>query len=112
MDGGEIRLLRLPKEATMCHLVRDADFERQRAQQSLPPSETSPRTRRLVGAVAAVLAVLVAAVALLFPASTPAVSTSQPAAPAAPVEQTSSGLDDDVPATASRAGGSHCNHEL
>jgi hypothetical protein len=100
----------------MCHLVRDAEFERQRAQQSLPPSEmTSPRPRRLVGAVAAaVVAVVVAAVALLFPASTPAVSTSQPAAPVVSVEQTSSGLDDGVPTTtASRDGGSGCSsHEL
>jgi len=99
----------------MCHLVRDEEFERQRAQQSLPPSEmTSPRPRRLVGAVAAVVAVIAAAVALLFPASTPALSTSQPAAPVASVEQTSSGLDDGVPTTtASRAGGSGCSsHEL
>jgi hypothetical protein len=98
----------------MCYRVRDADFERQRAQQSLPPSEvTSPRPRRLVGALAAVAAVVVAVVALLFPASTPAVSTSA-AAPVVPVvEQTSGGLDDGVPATtASGAGGSHCDREL
>jgi len=97
----------------MCYRVRDADFERQRAQQSLPPSKmTSPGPRRLVGAAAAVVAVLVAAVFLLFPASTPAVSTSQPAAPAAAVEQTSAGLDDGAPAVASRAGGSDCSHEF
>lgn len=92
----------------MCHLIRD-EFEPRRAQQSTPPSEMpSPRPRRLVGAVAAVVAVLVAAVALLFPASTPAVSTST----AAPVEQTSAGLDDGVPAVTSRAGGSGCSEEL
>lgn len=97
----------------MCHLIRDADFERKRAQQSLPPSEmTSPRPRRLVGAAAAVVAVLVAAVALLFPASTPAGSTSQPAPPVAAVEQTSTGPDDGVPAVASRAGGSDCSREF
>jgi hypothetical protein len=97
----------------MCHLIRDEEFERRRAQASLPPKEmpSSPRPRRLAGAVAAAVAAgVVAVVALLFPASTPAVSKAAPAAPVA-VEQTTGGLDDGVPATtASRA--SHCNHEL
>jgi hypothetical protein len=101
-------------EASMCYRVRDADAERQRAQQSLPPSEmNSPRPRRLVGALAAVAAAVVAAVALLFPASTPAVSTST-AAPVVPVvEQSTGGMDDGVPAsTAGRAGASRCDREL
>jgi hypothetical protein len=104
----------------MCHLIRDSDFERERARQSLPPKDITPiRQRRLAGALAAAVAAVAAAVVLLFPASTPAVSSSesapvlpvvQSAAPITPaVEQATSGLDDGVPVVASRG---HCNHDL
>jgi hypothetical protein len=105
----------------MC-LIRDTEFERERAQQALPPKVATPiRQRRLAGVLAAVVAAVAAAAVLMFPASTPAVSTSpSPSAPgmsnvrsAAPlvpaVEQASSGLDDGVPTVAARG---HCNHEL
>jgi hypothetical protein len=105
----------------MC-LIRDTEFERERPQRALPPKEITPiRQRRLAGALAAVVAAVAAAAVLMFPASTPAVSTAptpsapemsvaQSTAPLVPaVEQSSSGLDDGVPMVAARG---HCNHEL
>jgi hypothetical protein len=98
-----------PEEVAMCHLIRDAEPERRRAQSTLPPSEPSASARpRLVGALAAVVVAVIAAVALLFPASTPATSAAT-AEPTAAVEQTSSGMDDGVPSDSHHGA---CTHEL
>ena len=103
----------------MCYWLREPDRQREHVvSQPVPPSIPRLSRPRLVGAVAAVAAALVAAAVLLFPASTPAVSTTKAAAPAGPVlEQTVSGMDDGVPSStvASRSGGAtghHCDHEL
>lgn len=109
----------------MCHWVRDAEFERDRARLAVPPSEpASPRPRRLVGAVAAVAAVAIAALAVLFPAPTaesaappqavaaPLQPTPHAALPAPPARRNAAAPDDGVPATSSQAAGSHCSQDL
>jgi hypothetical protein len=109
----------------VCHWVRDAEFDRERARPALPPSEAPKmRPRRLAGAAAAGLAA-VAALAMLLPDSTPADSSPVQAAPLAaalpPTDaggphagvRTSLAPDDPVPATsAGNAAGSECGHDL
>jgi ferric-dicitrate binding protein FerR (iron transport regulator) len=111
-------------EVAVCFRVHEEEFERDRARQALPPSEPArPRARRLAGVAAAVAVAAVAAVAVLFPASTPAVSsTPQEAArlQPAPVADRSAALhagpqstpapDDGPVVTAEKPGG--CSHEL
>jgi hypothetical protein len=111
-------------EVAVCYRVHEREFERDAARQAIPPSEPArPRARRLAGVAAAVAVAAVAAVAVLFPASTPAVSTAaleatpiQPtpvaerstALPAGP--QSTPAPDDGPVVTAEKPGG--CSHEL
>jgi hypothetical protein len=110
-------------EVAVCLRIHERQFERDGARQSVPPSEPArPRSRRLAGAVAALAVAAVAAVAVLFPASTPAVSSApQEAAPVpmAPVAdrsalpagpQSTPAPDDGPVVTAEKPGG--CSHEL
>jgi len=108
----------------VCYRVHEREFERDGARQAIPPSEPArPRARRLAGVAAAVAVAAVAAVAVLFPASTPAVSTApqeaariQPtpvadrsaALPAGP--QSTPAPDDGPIVTAEKPGG--CSHDL
>ena len=108
----------------MCYRVHEREFERDAARQAIPPSEPArPRARRLAGVAAAVAVAAVAAVAVLFPASTPAVSTAaleatpiQPtpvaerstALPAGP--QSTPAPDDGPVVTAEKPGG--CSHDM
>jgi|SoimicmetaTmtLPC_FD_contig_71_494632_length_471_multi_2_in_0_out_0_1 hypothetical protein len=88
-------------------------------QQPAPPliPKLSMRPRE-VSAIAAAIVALVAVAVLLFPASTPAVSTTKVAAPGEPVvEQTLSRMDDGAPSSTVnlRSSGAlthHCDHEM
>jgi hypothetical protein len=111
-------------EVAVCYRVHEREFERDGARQAIPPSEPArPRARRLAGVAAAVAVAAVAAVAVLFPASTPAVSSApqeaarvQPApvvdrSAALPAGPQSTPAPDDGPVvTAEKPGG--CSHEL
>src|SRR5258706_4087030 len=100
----------MPRSSVVCYSLRELNRQRELAEQQ-PVSPSIPKLSvrpRVVGAIAAAVVALVAAAVLLFPASTPAVSTTKAAAPGGPVvEQTLSRTDDGAPSSTvtSRSGG-------
>jgi hypothetical protein len=113
-------------EVAVCHWVRDAGFDRERARPALPPSEPlKTRPRRLAGAAAAAAVAAFAALALLLPDSTPADEAGAPAVPVAsampPADaagprfdlRAAAAPDDPVPvASDGKAAGGGCSHDL
>ena len=103
----------------MCYSVREFDRKPEGAAPQPQPRSTPFLRPRTVGAIAAGLVALAATAALMWPSPTPAVPDTRaaPTATTRVVEQSSSGMDDGVPARTevARTGGAvghHCDHEL
>ena len=107
----------------MCYSLREWDRQRLGAMDEAsrtPGSQPHFSRPRVIGAVAAGLVALAAGAAVLWPSSTPAVSSDKAAQPSSTlvIEQKSSGIDDGVPSSTdvarsgATAGMRHCEHDL
>ena len=108
----------------MCYWHRESHGRREGASlldQSVPPKQGLSVRPRWAAAIAAALVAVIVVAAMVFPSPTPAVSTTRadavPAVPTHAIEQTSTSMDDGVPASTQasserRAAGSHCHHDM